>query len=327
MTQVRPYISAVVPIFNRRDYVRQQIASLEQLEYPRDRFEAIIVDNGSTDGAWEEACAAADRGVISLRCYRNPSDLRVPSVSRNYGVRQASGEIVAFTDSDCTVSPQWLSAAASAFDTDVGMVYGRTISEADAAKPVLHHTLSVDAGKTYAETCNIFYRRELILRAGGFDEGLPSALKGPVWGEDTDLAYRVLELGYRGVFCPAAIVVHKVVPTSFRSWLLEPLRALPWARVVKRHPRIRRDLLLAGIFCTRMTALFDLMLCGVLLSLFFGWPFLLLAIPFLVAKYAEGGQHLNFPMRLVRVAGGSMRAFLLFCTLVYSSLRFRSLVL
>ena len=51
------------------------------------------------------------------------------------------------------------------------------IFPADAAKPVLHHTLSVDAGKTYAETCNIFYRRELILRAGGFDEGLPSALK------------------------------------------------------------------------------------------------------------------------------------------------------
>jgi GT2 family glycosyltransferase len=327
MTQLRPSISVVVPIFNRRDYVREQIASLEKLDYPRDCFEAIIVDNGSTDGAWEDACAAAERGVISLRCYRNPSELRVPSSSRNYGVSHAVGEIIAFTDSDCTVSPQWLSAAASAFAEGVGIVYGRTLSEADAAKPVLHHTLSVKAGKTYAETCNIFYPRDLILRAGGFDESLRSVLNGPVWGEDTDLAYRVLELGYRGVFCEDAIVVHKIVPTSFRSWLLEPLRAGPWARVVKRHPRIRRDLLLAGVFCTRMSALFDLALLGAILGVFFGWPFLLLAIPFVIAKYAEGGEHLNLPMRLVRVAGGSLRAFLLFCTLMYSSVRHWSLVL
>ena len=327
MSRRLPFVSVVVPIFNRRNYVRQQLTSLQNLTYPRDCFEVIVVDNGSTDGAWEDACAIASASDFPLRCYRNPSDLRVPSASRNYGVRQAKGEIVAFTDSDCTVSPGWLTAAASAFTHGVGIVYGRTVSDADAVKPVLHHTLTVDSRRTYAETCNIFYVRDVVVRAGGFDESLASVLKGPVWGEDTDLAYRVIELGYRGIFCDDAIVVHKVVPSSFRSWLLEPLRAGPWAKVVKRHPRIRQDLLFNRIFCTRMTALFDLMLAGALLSLAFGWPFLLLVIPFLCAKYAEGGHHLSFGMRVLRLGGGSVRAFLLFCTLMYSSVRYRSLVL
>jgi glycosyltransferase involved in cell wall biosynthesis len=327
MMQALPFISVIVPIFNRREYVRQLLGSLQHLSYPHDRFEVLVVDNGSTDGAWEEACSMSASADFPLRCFRNPSDLRVPSASRNYGVAQATGEIVAFTDSDCTVSPQWLSAATAAFAPGVGIVYGRTVADANAVKPILHHTLTVDSRKTYAETCNIFYLRDLVVRAGGFDESLASLLKGPVWGEDTDLAYRVLELGYRGVFCGDAIVVHKVVPSSFRSWLLEPLRAGPWARVVKRHPRIRKDLLFNRIFCTRMTALFDLMLTGALLSLAFGWPFLILLIPFLAAKYAEGGHQLSFGMRIARLVGGSVRAFLLFCTLMYSSLRYRSLVL
>jgi GT2 family glycosyltransferase len=261
-------------------------------------------------------------GVIAI-----PRRYACPRSRSNYGVRQANGEIIAFTDSDCTVTPEWLSAAASSFGPGVGIVYGRTVSETQAAKPVLHHTLNVDARKTYAETCNIFYLRDLVVRAGGFDETLMSVLKGPVWGEDTDLAYRVMALGYRGVFSERAVVVHKVVPSSFRSWLLEPLRAEPWARVIKRHPRIRRDLLFAYFFCTRMTALFDLALAGGILSLRFGWPCLLLAIPFLVAKYLEGGHFLSTGMRIARLAGGSARAFLLFCTLAYSSLRYRSLVL
>ncbi len=322
-----PFISVVVPIFNRRDYVRQQIAALEALEYPRDRFEVIVVDNGSTDGAWEEACALAERGKIAARCFRNPSEVKLPSVSRNFGVKCATGDLVAFTDSDCAVSPGWLTAAAAAFTEGVGVVYGRTVSEEQARRPVFHHTLNVNPRKTYAETCNIFYRREAILRAGGFDESLISVLKGPVWGEDTDLAYRVLELGYRSGFCGGAMVVHKIVPSSFRSWLLEPLRACSWGRVVKRHPGIRRDLLVGRIFCTRMTALFDLMLAGFVLSAFRGWPWLLLAVPFLVAKYLEGGRHLNFGMRAVRLAGGSIRALLLFCALMYTSVRYRTLVL
>jgi glycosyltransferase involved in cell wall biosynthesis len=327
MSDGRPFISVVIPIFNRREYVREQLESFGRVLYPRDCFEVIVVDNGSTDGAWELTRDLALKAEYSLACYRNPFDLRLPSVSRNFGVKQARGEIVAFTDSDCTVTPKWLNAGASAFGPGVGIVYGRTVSDAQAAKPVLHHTLNVDARKTYAETCNILYLRDLILRAGGFDETLVSVLKGPVWGEDTDLAYRVMALGYRGVFSEEAVVIHKVVPSSFRSWLLEPLRAEPWAKVVKRHPRIRKDLLFAHIFCTRMTALFDLAMAGGILSLLFGWAYILMAVPFLFAKYLEGGQHLGTGMRMARLAGGSVRALLLLCTLTYSSLRYRALVL
>lgn len=327
MTGEFPSMSVVIPIFNRRELVAGLLVSLEQLHYPHDQLEIIIVDNGSTDGAWEAAEAAAERGLLPLQCFRNPSPTKLPTVSRNFGVRQATGEIVAFTDSDCSVTPTWLKAAASAFEPGVGIVYGQTVIESALNRPVLQHAPSVDAAKTYAETCNIFYRRKAIEEAGGFDESFHSILKGPVWGEDTDLAYRVIELGYRMVYCPHAVVEHKVVKSSFRSWLLEPLRACSWGGVVRRHPKIRRDLLYRSIFSTRMTALFDLLMAGLLLSPLLGWPALLAAVPFLVAKFNEGRRDLPFGLRLARVAGGSVRAFLLFCTLIYSSARYRTLVI
>jgi glycosyltransferase involved in cell wall biosynthesis len=322
-----PFVSIIVPALNRRELLRQLVESVEALRYPRDRFEAIVVDNGSTDGTLEMLEQTAARAPFVLRYIRNESASRVPSVSRNIGIANARGEILAFTDSDCLVSPQWLSEGVAGFGENVAIVQGRTIPHGGQQRPVLHHTVNVDSRKTYAETCNIFYRRDAVERAGRFDEKLTCMGGEAVWGEDTDLAYRVRALGYRMAFREGALVTHQIVRKSFRSWLLEPLRVWPWPQVVKRHPLIREELLFGRIFYTRMTALFDLLLLGAVLGLSIHPVFLSLALPFLVSRYRDGGDHLNGVLRVARVFGGSLRAFLLFCTLVCGSVRFRALVL
>jgi len=326
MNTVLPTVSIVVPVFNRKVYVSQLLASIESLTYPRDRFEVIMVDNGSTDGTWEMLVDAAKTLPFRFQCFKNPSEIKLPAASRNFGVSKASGDIIAFTDSDCMVSPGWLDAGALLFSETVGIVQGLTVLDATDPRPVLHHKVVPSAQGTYAETCNIFYKKELIQRVGGFDETMRT-LNDSGWGNDTDLAYRVKALGYKLVFCNEAKVIHHVVPINFRSWLLQPIRAASWSKVVKMHPEIRHDLMVCRYFVTKMTALFDLMLVGLLLGVVIKWFFALLAIPFLILKYREGGHHLSPVLRVVRLGGGSLRAFVLFCTLLYSSVRFRALVL
>jgi len=323
----RPFVSVIVPVYNRKRLLEELLASFGELTYPRNRFEVIVVDNFSSDGTWETLENAAERAPYTLRVFRNPSAIRSASSSRNYGIRQSVGAILAFTDSDCLVTPEWLGAGVARFQEGVGIVQGRTVPHSGETIPILHHTVSVKTEKSYGETCNIFYRRDLVEKVGGFDVDLGRVGNAAVWGEDTDLAYKIKALG--ATLAPAndALIIHHIVPTRFRAWISEPFRIWLWPKVVKRHPLIRHELLFGRYFFTPMTALFDLLMFGVLLGAFWHWWFFALGLPFVISKYREGGKHLHVVLRLVRVVGGSLRAFVLFCTLLGGSVRFRSLVI
>jgi glycosyltransferase involved in cell wall biosynthesis len=319
-----PFVSIIVPVLNRREMLNDLLGSFAELQYPCDRFEVIVIDNGSIDGTWELLKRADSK--LALRSYRNDNPARLPVVARDLGAARAKGEILAFTDSDCLVSPDWLDAAVACFQGNVGIVQGKTMPFPNDRRPMLHHTMRVTQ-KSYAETCNIFYRAEALARSGGFSRDLFMHGKRPVWGEDVDLAYRVKELGYEWVFCERAFVYHRVLSMSFWSWLYDPFRIVPFVSVVRRHPQIRSELLYQRYFFTPSTQLFDLLVIGTVLAAFFGPWWLVLAIPFLVEKVREGGTHLNLMLRAARVFGGSVRALLLFGALVYASVRFRTLVL
>ena len=95
-------ISVIVPFLNEDLYIRQCIESLLEQDFSRDRYELIFVDNGSTDS--------------SARIVEQYPDVKLLSetkgkvyTARNTGIDAATGEIMAFTDADCTVSPNWLS--------------------------------------------------------------------------------------------------------------------------------------------------------------------------------------------------------------------------
>jgi glycosyltransferase involved in cell wall biosynthesis len=101
-------ISVIVPVYNAEPYLDRVIAALVSQDYPRDAFELIFIDNGSTDG--------------SLAILARHPEIRVFSVAergsyaaRNHGVREARGDILAFTDSDCYPVKGWLRAIDEAF--------------------------------------------------------------------------------------------------------------------------------------------------------------------------------------------------------------------
>ena len=318
------FVSVIVATYNRKSLLPDLLASLDKQTYPH--FEVIAVDNASSDGTWEWLVDAENRYHYPLRILRSPVWEPGPAGPRNLAIAQARGSIVAITDSDCVAAPDWIERGVRHFRGDTGFVQGKTIPHPEDPRPMFFTTGSVDDAT--GDTSNIFYLRKALEQVGGFAAdfmGRPTRYS--MYGDDVDLAYRVREAGYEAVFAEDAVVMHHIVPLTLRQWLLRPLSAVTGPFLVRRHPRIRRELLFLHFFVNRITALFDLFLAGLVAGVFWSPFCLLLCVPFLVAKYREPDGPMNPAKRILRTCGGSVRSFVTFGALLCGSIRARSLLL
>ena len=202
-----PFVSVVVPVFNGANTLGACLTALLAQDYPSGRREIIVVDNNSTD-----ATAAVVR-AFAVR-YVREEQVQSSYAARNRGIREAKGEIIAFTDADCVASPQWLRQGVSGFsDASVGGVAGaihplpaQTLAQRYASeKGALSQETALRANSFLpaAYTANAFYRKTVLEQAGFFDPMVKS-------GGDADLAWRVQErLGLSIAFRPDAVVQHE----------------------------------------------------------------------------------------------------------------------
>lgn len=222
-------VAVVIPTVDRAellDRCLRGVAAQEGVE-----LEVIVVHDGNRGivallGSW------ADR--LPLRALQ--SSARGAGVKRNLGWRSTDSALVAFTDDDCEPAPGWLKAAMVAASGDVDIVQGPVFPHpADAhVSGLFARTLHVPSPTDTYPNANLVYRRTALERVGGF---APEIWGG---GEDTDLAWRVIESGGSVAWAEDALVWHAVRPASF----VQHLRSLPrWstlALVLRRHPQLRR---------------------------------------------------------------------------------------
>ena len=205
-----PVVSVIVPVKNRARDIEDCLRSLSSLDYPGDRTEIIVVDDGSEDATSQ---VVQRFGIRAIRLDRSIG----ASGCRNLAVREARGEMVGFTDSDCVVHPRWLKDLVPFFEeTDVGIVGGYVsnfsrVSRLDRYEDVKsslnmgQRPFESNRGKlsrSYVPSCNLIVRKRAFLQAGGFQENLKV-------GEDVDLCWRIQELGYRLRYLPRGEVKHK----------------------------------------------------------------------------------------------------------------------
>jgi O-antigen biosynthesis protein len=166
-------------------------------------MEIVVVDNASRD----ETAAVLRR--YGDRLVRLEEPTRGPAAARNAGLRSAGGEIVAFTDADCRVDPNWLAAIVAPLeDPGVGIAGGAIRARPPAGDverfgEIIHdHRRAIEIFEPpYAITMNWASRRAFLEELGGFDERFRR-------GEDVELSYRVAQAGYALVFAPTAVVFH-----------------------------------------------------------------------------------------------------------------------
>jgi len=206
-----PRVTVIVPTRDRATELDECLGALGRLDYPRDRAEVIVVDDGSDDpGAVARTVARHGRRLIVNHQNRGPS------YSRNRAAREATGEILAFIDSDCVAGPSWLRELTPYFSwARVGAVGGRTVGYFDesnldryeeAASPLdmgKHLVVEAQGPSTfYVPTCNLLVRRSTYEEMGGLREDL-------LVGEDVDLCWRLRGGGAYLVYAPEGVVRHK----------------------------------------------------------------------------------------------------------------------
>lgn len=219
-----PFVSVVITVLNAAPYLGRCLDSLLALDYPRDRYEVLIVDARSRDATQDivRRYAARTQGKPEIRLFEKPGSI---GTGRNEGVRHARGAFVAVTDGDMAVSPQWLRELLRGFDLadQVGAVGGPNntatsdlASKTVACIPVHGPTLDevpLRGRNRYREafvsdtdwytnvTRNSMYRRDVLLQVGAFAEELIST-------EDPELNARIHAAGWKTAYNPTAVVHH-----------------------------------------------------------------------------------------------------------------------
>ncbi len=210
MKQERPFISIVIPTYNRPEQLAICLLACSRLDYPRDRFEVIVVDDGGT--------MPVDEVVNQFHAFLTLKLLRQgnagPATARNMGATEATGEFLVFTDDDCAPAPNWLQALAAQFvaspDCAVG---GQTVNTlmhnlySTASQLLISYLFSyynaVPHAARFFPSSNLALPAKRFRAIGGFDVTYPRAA-----GEDRELCDRWLYHGYRMIYATQAVVYH-----------------------------------------------------------------------------------------------------------------------
>ena len=198
-----PRVSVVVCSYNGAATLEECLHSLSKLNYPD--YEVILVDDGSRDNT-----RAIAEKFPNVR-YHFQKNMGL-SAARNVGAELATGEVVAYTDSDCVADPHWLMYLMQAMqDQQVDAIGGPNVppgSDSWTAKCVAaspggpSHVMLDDQRAEHVPGCNMAFKRSTLLGLGGFDVQFRQA------GDDVDVCWRLMDAGFTIGYAPAALVWH-----------------------------------------------------------------------------------------------------------------------
>jgi glycosyltransferase involved in cell wall biosynthesis len=286
-----------------------------------DEYEVIVVDDGSTDGTASVARAAP--GPVRVV----EQGARGPAAARNLGAQTGRASALAFCDADVYPTPSWLRAGLGAL-TDADLAQGRVLPDPHVTLGPFDRTIWITLETGLYEAANLFVRRDVFDRAGGFTEWLRPKT-GKALAEDVWLGYRARRLGARTTFCPAALAYHEVFRRGWSDYALERRRLEYFPAMVRRMPELRSSFLYRQLFLNRRSALFDLALAGTALAAALSSPLpLAAAAPYLREARSHSMRSRPVAPRALTVAVADLAADLVgLAALAQGSVRHRTPVL
>ncbi|RYJ14226.1 glycosyltransferase [Halogeometricum borinquense] len=222
-----PLVSVLVPAYNESNYVGDCLDSILASDYPTDRLEVIVIDDGSTDGTYAEASAYRNDRVSVFHRSNGGKHAAL-----NLGLSCSRGDVVVAVDADSILAPSALRTAVEQLQSDprLGAVAGTVVvNNADGivgSVQALEYVLGINTVRrafSYLGTvmvipgCLGVFRREALSEVGGYD---PDTVT-----EDFDLTVRLLKAGWRVELSEA--LVYTEAPFSLTDLLNQRLR---WTR-------------------------------------------------------------------------------------------------
>lgn len=227
-------ISIIIPAFNAENTIADCLDSLLDQTIDRERYEIILVDDGSTDETPNIAKRYSEVRLLT-------QDNQGPASARNKGARHAKGDIILFTDADCRAAGDWLEQMTGPFNghSDIVGVKGlyKTKQKGVIARFVqLEYEDKYDLMRKeqyidFIDTYSAGFRKKIFLEMDGYDTNFPVAC-----AEDVDLSYRLANDGYKMTFVPEAVVYHSH-PDTLKDYLKKKFKFACWRILaVKKSP-------------------------------------------------------------------------------------------
>jgi GT2 family glycosyltransferase len=217
----RPFVSVVVPTWNRASLLGDCLASLRSQSYPLDRFEILVVDDGSTDGTADLVRALDDGRAPRVRFLEQSHG--GPNAARNAGIAAAQGDPICLVDDDVEAPAPWLEALVEGAlrHPEAGCLGGPVRLRFEATPPRICEMESwiweaaLDYGPSeraveQVNSTNMAVRRSAIEAVGPFDAALP------IYGDETEWEVRLRRRGVPIVYLPAAWLWHRRTAADLR---------------------------------------------------------------------------------------------------------------
>ena len=222
------FVSVIVPFYNARKNIVECVESLLSQNYSEKSYEIILVDNASRD----EGPSLLEKFKSRITLIKE--ERRGHSFARNRGISSAKGDIIAFVDSDCVASKDWLKHLVSSFGrANAAVVAG----EVKAYKPksdveifyegLMSQKKNLSYEHPYAVTANLAFLRS-VSHDVSFDNRFSQT-------EDVDFCWRLLEKGYRIEYQPDALVYHKNVRTGWQLFKIIFMQSYHAPKVIKKN--------------------------------------------------------------------------------------------
>jgi glycosyltransferase involved in cell wall biosynthesis len=243
-----PLFSVIVPTYNRLPILRKCLAALEAQTLAPDKFEVIVIDDGSSDGTHD-----------LLKNYHSPFRIQYlrqansgTGAARRNGVAHASGEYLLLMNDDTICDHDLLEQhlyTQTKYGRERWAVLGnfeypaearqRALTRYFCVEPFMFPQVTMQAGCPYGYshfiTCNLSVRRDAVVEAGSFDSTYKLS-------EDTELGIRLYEMGYRILYHPEAHAIHDHLPYPARNLIRRArVYGADYFYMFGRHPRVMKD--------------------------------------------------------------------------------------
>lgn len=241
-------LSVVIPTYNRKDVLKRCLESLFNQTYPQNKYEIIVVDDGSTDGTGDLVKELIKESACQLRYFKQEN--KGPAAARNVGIKNANGELILFTGDDCIADSHLLEEHMKYHNTykDVA-VLGYTTWHPDLKiTPFMEYivTSGIQFGYplikdknnvpfNFFYTSNISIKKELLIHADLFDEDFKYA----AW-EDVELGYRLNQRGIKIVYNKEAITYHNHPTTVSKFCERQKKTGMSAVVFYKKHPEMKK---------------------------------------------------------------------------------------
>jgi glycosyltransferase involved in cell wall biosynthesis len=227
-------ISVVIPTYKRTELLNRCIKALLVQRFDKSQFEIIVVSDGPDIETQNIINNWAGYEYPSIRFLPLPIK-KGPAAARNYGWKNALGQIIAFTDDDCIPDSHWLSEIAKHCHSDEDVAITGKVVVPLSPNPTDYELNTSHLQTADFITANCACTKKALEKAGGFDERFSMA-----WREDSDLHFKLMSNDIPIKKVKTAIITHPVRSTKWGISIKEQKKTMYDALLYKKYPRLYR---------------------------------------------------------------------------------------